>query len=206
MARVAEIVDNQMRFWNEFYAVVLETYEDMNGDGERYMPRNDLNTPSRAGLATGGGQSTNVYAGGVYELAPDEALVIDVRTATAPAYAGFGLSNLWGESHDYANRISSLNAFQAEADTDGAVRYVVAHHDPGVPNWIDTTGLEQGFMTHRWTYSKVPDDLPTATVTKVRYDEIGAHLPDGTRTVSAEERREQIRIRQEHVQRRFRQS
>ncbi|MEY2478042.1 MAG: hypothetical protein QOG87_3357 [Actinomycetota bacterium] len=206
MARVAEIVDNQMRFWNEFYAVVLETYQDMNGDGERYMPRNDLNAPSRAGLATGGGQSTNVYAGGVYELGPDEALVIETRTPIAPAYAGFGLSNLWGESHDYANRISSLNSFQAEADDDGAVRYVVAHHDPGVPNWIDTTGLEVGFMTHRWTYSKPPEPLPTAEVTKVEFNEIRAHLQDATGTVTAGERREQIRIRQEHVQRRFRQS
>lgn len=206
MRRAAEIVDNQMRFWNEFYAVVIETYEDMNGDGRRYMPRNDLNEPSRAQLATGGGQSTNVYSGGVYELGPDEALVIEIHVPVEPAYSGFHLSNLWGESHDYANRLTSINGFQAERDADGAIRYVVAHADPGVPNWLDTTGLDTGFMSLRWTYSDTPDELPSRKVSKVRFEEIRSLLPTDTRVVTPDERREQIRIRQEHVQRRYRQS
>jgi len=205
MRRVGDIVNNQMRFWNEFYAVVLETYEDMNADGKRFMPRNDLNTPSAAAIQTGGGQSTNVYAGGVYELGEDEALVIETRTPVLPAYSGFHLSNLWGESLDYANHVSSLNGFQAEVDPDGAVRYVVAHRDPGVPNWLDTTGLPEGFMAVRWTYSKTPEQMPTARVSKVPLAEVRRHLPAGVRTVTAEERREQVRTRQAHVQRRYRQ-
>ncbi|HEX7406245.1 MAG TPA: DUF1214 domain-containing protein [Candidatus Binatia bacterium] len=205
MKRVGEIVNNQMRFWNEFYAVILEVYGDMNGDGKRFMPRNDLNAPNFAAIQTGGGQSTNLYAGGIFELGEHEALVIEVRVPIAPAYSGFHLSNLWGESLDYANHISSLNAFQAEAEADGAVRYVIAHRDPGVPNWLDTTDHPEGFMALRWTYSEKPDQLPTVKVTKVSFDEIRHHVPAGARTVSAEERREQIRIRQEHVQRRYRQ-
>jgi hypothetical protein len=205
MRRTAEIVDNQMRFWNEFYAVVLETYGDTNGDGESYMPRNSLNAPSPAGLATGGGQSTNVYSGGVYELAPDEALVIETHVPVPPAYSGFHLSNLWGESHDYANRVTSLNGHQAEADADGGIRFVVAHQDPGVPNWLDTTGLEEGFMSLRWTYSQPPERFPTVAVAKVRFADIREHLPAATRPVTADERRNQIRARQEHVQRRYRQ-
>jgi len=205
MKRVGEVVRNQMRFWNEFYAVILETYEDMNGDGKRFMPRNDLNAPSFASIQTGGGQSTNLYAGGVYELGEAEALIVEIRTPIPPAYMGFHLSNLWGESLDYANHISSLNAFQAEADTDSVRRYVITHRDPGVPNWLDTTGLPEGFMALRWTYSQKPDDLPTTKVSKVSFSDIRPHLPAETRTVSAEERREQIRVRQEHVQRRYRQ-
>jgi hypothetical protein len=38
----------------------------------------------------------------------------------------------------------------------------------------------------------------------VRFDEIRGHLPADTRTVSAAERAERIRVRQEHVQRRYR--
>ncbi len=205
MRRIGDIVNNQMRFWNEFYAVILETYEDINGDGKRFMPRNDLNAPNFASIQTGGGQSTNLYAGGVYELGENDALVIEVRTPIAPAYNGFHLSNLWGESLDYANHLSSLNGAQAAADADGAVRYVVAHRDPGVPNWLDTTGLSEGFMALRWTYSQKPDHLPTTKVTRRAFDEIRRHLPAATRVVSPEERREQIRIRQAHVQRRFRQ-
>jgi hypothetical protein len=205
LRRVGEIVDNQMRFWSEFYDVVLETYGDRNGDGERYMPLNDLNAPSPAGLATGGGQSTNVYSGGTYDLGPDDALVVEAAVPVRPAYSGFHLANLWGESHDYANHVSSLNGHQAEPDADGRIRYVVAHTDPGVPNWLDTTGVEQGFMSLRWTYSALPAELPRVRVQKVRFAEIRSVLPAATRSVVAAERREQVRVRQEHVQRRYRQ-
>ena len=203
--RAGELVSNQMLFWNAFYAQTLEVREDKNGDGRQFMPVNDLNAPAPAALATGGGQSTNVYAGGVFELEPDEALVIEERIPVRPAYVGFQLANSWGESLDYANAQSSLNGSQAEWDEDGALRFVVAHRDPGVPNWVDTTGLPRGFLSLRWTYPKLPAQLPSVRVTKLRFDEIRAHLPADTGTVSPDERRDRIRIRQEHVQRRYRQ-
>jgi hypothetical protein len=202
LRRVGEIVDHQMRYWNEFYAVVLETYADTNGDGRRFMPRNDLNAPNTAGQW--GGQATNVYAGGVYDLGPDEALLIEVRVPVPPAYMGFHLSNLWGESHDFANHQSSLNGFQAERDPDGAFRYVVAHRDPGIPNWVDTTGLPEGFLSFRWAYPTPPERMPETRVTRLAFDRIRAQLPPGTRSVPAQERRETVRIRQAHVQRRYR--
>jgi hypothetical protein len=203
LRRVGTIANHQMRYWNEFYAVPLETHRDMNGDGKQFMPRNDLNAPNSAGHW--GGQATNVYAGGVYELGPDEALLIEVRVPVAPAYMGFHLANLWGESHDFANHQSSVNGFQVERDPDGAYRYVVAHRDPGVPNWLDTTGLPMGFLSLRWSYSERPQQLPETRVAKLALDEIRAHLPPGVRRVGADERREAIRIRQAHVQRRYRQ-
>jgi hypothetical protein len=98
-----------------------------------------------------------------------------------------------------------LNLFQAERDADGFYRYVIAHHDPGVPNWVDTTGLPEGFLTFRWTYSQKPIQLPTTKVTKLPFADIKAHLPRAVRTVSIAERRERIRVRQAHVQRRYRQ-
>ena len=170
------------------------------------MPRNKFNEPNAASGELGGGQSTNIYAGGVYELLPDEALVIETRLQVPPQYIGFHLSSLWGESHDYANHQSSLNGFQGEWDEDGVLRWVVAHRDPGVPNWVDTTGHPEGFMSPRWSYSQTPpkDRWPTIRCRKVRFDEIRRHLPDGVRHVSAAERRDRIRLRQEHVQRRFR--
>jgi hypothetical protein len=203
--RVGEIVQNQMKFWNEFYDIVLEAHGDRNGDGRTFMPRNGLNDPARASLATGGGQCTNVYSGGMFDLERDEALLIEVDAPVTPSYTGFHLGNLWGESLDYANHATSLNGFQAEPDPDGMTRYVIAHTDPGVPNWLDTTGHQQGFMTLRWTYPESPDELPKVNVSKLPLTDVREHLPAATRVVSAEERKEQIRIRQEHVQRRYRQ-
>jgi hypothetical protein len=205
MRRVGEIVENQMKFWNEFYDIVLEAHGDRDGDGRTFMPRNGLNDPARANLATGGGQCTNVYSGGMFDLDPDEALLIEIDVPVAPSYTGFHLGNLWGESLDYANHATSLNGFQAEPDPDGMTRYVVAHTDTGVPNWLDTTGHQQGFMTLRWTYPESPDELPKVNVSKLPLTDVREHLPAATRVVSAEERKEQIRIRQEHVQRRYRQ-
>jgi hypothetical protein len=149
--------------------------------------------------------STNIYCGGIYELEPDEALIVEVRQPVEPDYIGFCLGNMWGESLDFANFQSSLNGVQAHRDADNAVRYVIAHRDPGVHNWVDTTGHGEGYMCVRWAYSDKPkENLPSATVKKVRLGELMQHLPAATRMISPEERRRQIAIRQEHVQRRYR--
>ena len=207
LRQMGALVRGQMHFWNEFYTVLLETYGKRDGaEGERFMPRNRFNQPNAASAATGGGQSTNIYAGGVYELEPDEALVIESRVRVEPEYIGFALSNLWGESHDFANHQSSLNGFQAELDADGALRWVIAHRDPEVPNWVDTTAHREGFMAARWSYSRTPpaEQWPVIEAVKVPFDEIRRHLPEGVRTLSAAERAERIRVRQLHVQRRYR--
>lgn len=209
MRRFGSLVRGQMQFWNEFYTVLLETYGKQDDeDGARFMPRNAFNQPNAASGATGGGQSTNIYAGGVFELEPEEALVIESHREIEPQYSGFSLSNLWGESLDFANHQSSLNGFQAEADQDepGTTRYVVAHRDPGVPNWLDTTGHREGFLSPRWSYAQQPPQelWPTISAKKVGFDEIRDHLPAGVRTVSPQERAARIRARQLHVQRRYR--
>ena len=207
LRRCGELVRGQMHFWNAFWTILMGTY----GEREGTIPgigfkRNQFNTINAASGATGGGMSTNLYAGGVYELEPDEALIVENRIPLAPQYVGFQLGNLWGESMEYANALGSLNGHQSEVDPDGVIRLVIAHRDPGVPNWLDTTGHREGFMTPRWAFSETPpqEQWPSITAKKVRFDEIREHLPDSTRTVSPEERRDQIRERQLHVQRRYR--
>tara|TARA_R110002124_G_scaffold4932_5_gene31039 strand:- start:111 stop:1508 length:1398 start_codon:yes stop_codon:yes gene_type:complete len=201
------IVRNQMHFWNAFWTILMGTYGEREGSipGVAF-PRNRFNTINAASGATGGGQSTNLYAGGVFELEPDEALVIENRIHLKPQYMGFQIGNLWGESIEYANQIGSLNGHQMTADADGVFRIVLAHSDPGVPNWVDTTGHREGFMSPRWTYSETPaaEDWPTITARKVPFSEIRQHLPAATGTVTPEQRRQQIHIRQRHVQKRYR--
>ncbi len=207
LQRTGEIVRGQMHFWNEFYTVLLETYGKLDGsDGERFMPRNKFNKPNAASAATGGGQSSNIYAGGVFELEPDEALVVVSRFDIEPDYIGFSMSNLWGESLDYANHQSSLNGFQAARDDDGAIRWVIAHRDPGVANWLDTTGHREGFMSPRWAYSTTPptERWPTIEAVKVAFEDIDRHLPADTKRTTPSERAAVVAARQEHVKRRYR--
>ena len=212
MDRVGELTRNQVHFWNIFYSQLLETYGKtaigLSGEGEpQFMPVNDMNPPNAMGLATGGGQSSNIYSGGVYQLTPDEALILECEVKVAPSFMGFHLSNLWGESLDFESYQSNLNGHMLERDKEGVYRWVVAHRDPGVPNWIDTTGLDHGFLTIRWTYPEPPppEDWPTLRVRKIAFGDIAGAFPAYTRQVNARERADHILVRHRHVQRRYRQ-
>lgn len=78
LRQFGDIVRNQMHFWNAFWTVLMGTYGEREGSipGVAF-PRNAFNKVNAASGATGGGQSTNLYAGGVFELEPDEALIIE---------------------------------------------------------------------------------------------------------------------------------
>jgi hypothetical protein len=96
----------------------------------------------------GGDPNVRIWLG-LWELAPDEALLIE---ATPPQcdYWNFQLGNIWGESLDYRFRRVHLNNRDAKLRSDGSFQLAVAHEDPGVPNWIDTAGHSHGTMCVRW--------------------------------------------------------
>ena len=113
---------------------------------------------------------------------------------------GFQLANFWFESLDYANRITSLNGHQARRDADGVTRLVLCDRDPGVPNWVDTAAQGEGVMMFRFALT---DSAPALRTRLVAFDRIWEELPRETPRVEAAARREQIRVRQEHVARRY---
>ncbi len=207
LRRMGGIVRGQMRFWLEFYDVVLNCNQTHEHDGRPYfMPVNAYNEPNAASSDTGGGMSTNIYAGGIYDLAEDDALYVEATFTGDPVYTSMHLGTLWGESPDYANHQSSLNRHQMYMGADRVQRWVVAHRDPGVQNWIDTTGVPRGFLSHRWAYAELPakEDWPRISARKLRFDEITDAFPGDQPRVTPAERREAIRVRQRHVQKRFR--
>ena len=205
--RFGKLVRNQIHFWNAFWTIPMGAYGERQGSipGVAF-PRNAFNKINAAAGATGGGMSTNLYAGGVFELRADEALIVETRVRLAPQYMGFQVANLWGESIEYANQIGSLNGHQMVADSDGVIRIVLAHRDPGVANWVDTSGHREGFMTTRWAYSETPskEDWPSVSAQKVSFNDVVSQLPADTKTVDPAQRRRQIESRQRHVQKRYR--
>ena len=82
--------------------------------------------------------------------APEEALLIEVTPPPNCDYWNFQLGNIWAESLDYGNHNVHVNNGGAQYKDDGSFRLVVAHEDPGVPNWIDTAGHHHGTMALRW--------------------------------------------------------
>ena len=77
----------------------------------------------------------------------------------------------WMESLDYRFFTISLNKHSARAAADGSVRIVVAHADPGTPNWITTAGHAEGTMCFRWVRA---DAHPVPRTRVVKLAEIAA--------------------------------
>lgn len=213
MREVGRIARNQVHFWNAFNAITLETYGQVPGGisekmglDKPFMPVNDMNPPNALGLATGGGQSSNIYAGGTFMLDDDEALLIETLTPVTPAFLGFHLANLWGESLDFESYPSNINAHFMEPDPDGYWRWVVCHRDPGIANWVSTTGLPHGYLSMRWTYPETPpkEQWPTLSARKIAFAEIDELLPHARRVTEADREAQRL-VRHRHVQRRYRQ-
>lgn len=123
------------------------------------LPMFDQEVSSRAG-----GDPNITYYHSHWALGPDQALVID---ASPPAcdHWNFQLNNYWMESLDYRYYRIHTNKHLATLRPDGSVRIVVAHEDPGVPNWIDTVGHRSGTMSFRWIRAAEPSQPRTRVVT-----------------------------------------
>ena len=96
-------------------------------------------------------------------LGPDEAMVIRGRWPTC-RFANLSLWNRHMQTLDYSHRPVSLNRKQTKLDADGSFRMVIAHRDPGLPNWLDTEG--RGFLMAFWRFM-LPDgdiEMPIAEV------------------------------------------
>jgi hypothetical protein len=126
--------------------------------------------------------------GGKFALDADHAIVVTTIDGGA-AYTGFQIADPWTISPEPALRLASLNKTQARANADGSTTYVVSQIDPGVWNWIDTCGLECGWMLLRW--QGVPAGADAAGFVKsvelVRRDALDGYLnPDVPRATLAD--------------------
>ncbi|MDQ1381242.1 MAG: hypothetical protein QOJ71_1961, partial [Actinomycetota bacterium] len=64
-------------------------------------------------------------------------------------------------------RTASLNRASTTLEPDGSFRMVLAHSDPGVPNWIDTEGKGFGMVFWRFFLPEGDVETPKATVMKL---------------------------------------
>lgn len=153
---------------------------------------------------TPGGLATQYSSAGHFELAPEQALVITLPVSDAP-YLGFQLGSLWYISLDYINHQTSLNGTQAQADPDGMIRIVVADHNPGVTNWVETLAHRKGFLQFRW--QRVSRALTAAdgpTVELVDIDAVPRHLPYyQDNRISDAAWQDRIALRQKQIQNRM---
>ncbi len=145
-----------------------------------------------------GGAPDIYYGNDWYALRDDEALIFESELPDA-RYWQIELCDPWFKTLEFASRQTSLNHNQARVDADGRFRCVIAHRDPGVQNWLDTTGNREGMIQYRWIWTRTN---PQPSVRAVPFAEIAKHLPADTPRYSADQRRAAIAVREAHVRRR----
>jgi hypothetical protein len=144
--------------------------------------------------ATPGGDPAVAY----WKVPPGKALVL--RT-TPPECEFWNLEfcNTWWETNDYLYGLTSLNAHHAGREEDGSIVAVVAHDDPGIPNWLDTAGFTEGMMGRRWMHA---ESTPDIECTLVDHDDLESFL-GAVRRITPGEREARIAANRRGVYRRF---
>jgi hypothetical protein len=100
---------------------------------------------------------------GRYELAEDEALVVEGRSPDC-AFWNLCLWNPFLCTYDYRYHRCTINGGQVRYEPDGSWRIVIARNDPGHPNWLTTAGHDRGLLWFRWF---LPADVPARPTTRV---------------------------------------
>jgi hypothetical protein len=139
-----------------------------------------------------GAMRNQVYVMGRFELAADEAFVVDVSDGGAE-YFTVPLSNIWGTTLGIVDRTGSLNKAQSVANGDGSYTYVISPSDPGVVNWIDSDGLHEAILTLRMAEfgEAGPREDLGAHGRVVKLDRLDTEVPDLPR-VTPEQRKAEL--------------
>ena len=181
---LGHFVENTFRFWAEWMPAMRREHAP-----GRLQPA----------LPFVGGADDIRYGNDVFALGEGEAILIETEVPDA-RFWHFQLGSDWFITLDYANATNSLNGAQLAVDPDGRVRIVIAHADPGVPNWLDTGGRTSGMIQYRYVWTK---DAPEPRIERLPFDAIWSRLPAGTPSVAPAARRQQIAARQRAIARRF---
>ena len=149
-----------------------------------------------------GGFEDILYTVSRYHVPMGKALVIQVPAAQA-RYRDIQLGNAWTESQDYINKHTSLNSAQDYLDEDGVYRYVLAHEDPGLANWLDISDHPYGSVMMRWIFADLDKPPQAPRVTLVDAADLAKHLPASHRQVTLGERATTIKQRRLEANRRL---
>ena len=175
----ASAVEVSLDYWNTYMKERRST-----------QPDNTFTPP----LKLENGLDAARYIHCIWDLGPDDALVVDCDVPDS-RYWSWQLYQLgWFDLVDTVERQTSLNHTEAVIDGD-RVQVVVSARDPGVANWLDTGGRRNGLLMLRWFWPRGENPEPVTRVVPV------AELSG---PVTPEERADALRRRRQHLAWRFR--
>jgi hypothetical protein len=133
-----------------------------------------------------------------WKLAPDEALIIEWdKNDIFWMITNMGMML---NSMDFLYRPVSYSPARTKTDSDGKIRMVLAHKDPGFHNWIDTQGFERGMLCNRNNFTGAKTEFRTKLV---KHADLADVLPADSAKVTPEERTQQMLQRFHAIQRRY---
>ena len=157
----AKRLDDGLRSASTLVAGASLLFAKWVNDFQKHSNQLPMFDPDRSNDA--GGDPNIIYYHSHWNLADDEALVIEV-TPPECEFWNFQLSNYWMESLDYRFHNIHTNNHLAHYESDGSVRIIVAHQDPHKPNWLNTTGHTSGTMCFRWVRAEDHPQPQTRTI------------------------------------------
>jgi hypothetical protein len=163
-------------------------------------PLNDIPTPWKRVQGWGMTQQ------GRFALKEGEAWVVTLDPLGA-RFFDFQISDPWTKAVEYVSRTGSFNTSQAAKNADGTITLVASPVDPGVHNWLDTSGLKSGTFQVRWQGLPASVTSGEGAVRKVEVvplADLAKHLPEGMRMVDKAGRAAQLAQREKSYANRLR--
>jgi hypothetical protein len=133
-----------------------------------------------------------------WRLEPDQALVLDFQNDET-FWMLTNMGAFWN-SMDYQYREVSYTPSRTAVDSDGHIRLVMAHQDPGFHNWIDTQSFAEGYLTYRNIDLRTPPPIVTQVVSAA---DLAAQLPADAPRITADGRAARLRARFDAIRRRY---
>jgi hypothetical protein len=148
-------------------------------------PDNTMSDIAQHGII--GENEANLSSNGQFDLQPDQALIVRMPETTT----NIMLYNAWGQMLPFPLSETNFNTtttdpFQPFQASDGYTYYVISAANPGVANWLDTGGLQNGEIGTNVVSS--PDIVGDPVQTEVvPVADVNEYLPADTPTVRPEE-------------------
>lgn len=181
-------VEHSMRYWNRYMIEERSARVDNSFAGTLKLDK---------GLAAAR------YDFCFWDLAADEALVIDTAVPLARYWSIQLYVPGWFEIVDPVTRITSRNHTQAQVLDGDRIQLVLSPTDPGVANWLDTAGRSEGLCTLRWFWPE-GDGEPGPSARVVPLFDLDSVLDPAHRVVDPQQRAVELASRRAHLAWRFR--
>ncbi|MET0986977.1 MAG: DUF1214 domain-containing protein [Steroidobacteraceae bacterium] len=134
-----------------------------------YRARGWINSLAEDTALWAAGDPGSRYLQGYWEIAAEQALVIEFEEP-ACRFWNFQVNNIWLESLDYRFERIHVNKSSVRRTAGNPVRLVLSARDPGMDNWLSTSGHSHGTMVSRWIES---ERVPEMKVSLVKLADLG---------------------------------